>query len=107
MTPFTKGLFSKGAIFIISTFTCIFSKERSVEIIHKIELPWTKNYVGFSVGEITSLIFSGALTFEDGVKLVNIRQIAMQQASDIAPSGMMTIFFPASAEVELACDAAR
>ena len=70
-------------------------------------MPWTKNYVGFSVGEITSLIFSGALTFEDGVKLVNIRQIAMQQASDIAPSGMMTIFFPASAEVELACDAAR
>ena len=53
------------------------------------------------------MIFSGALTFEDGVKLVNIRQIAMQQASDIAPSGMMTIFFPASAEVELACDAAR
>ena len=53
------------------------------------------------------MIFSGALTFEDGVKLVNIRQIAMQQASDIAPTGMMTIFFPANAEVALACEAAR
>merc|ERR1712008_410823 len=49
----------------------------------------------------------GALTFEDGVKLVNIRQIAMQQASDLAPTGMMTIFFPASADVGLACEAAR
>jgi [acyl-carrier-protein] S-malonyltransferase len=26
---------------------------------------------GFSVGEITALIFSGAISFEDGVKLVN------------------------------------
>jgi [acyl-carrier-protein] S-malonyltransferase len=25
---------------------------------------------GFSVGEITALIFSGAISFEDGVKLV-------------------------------------
>ena len=66
-----------------------------------------KTSAGFSVGEITSLIFSGAITFEDGVKLVNIRQIAMQQASDIAPTGMMTIFFPANAKVALACEAAR
>jgi len=82
----------------------------AVEVLWEMDEDAVKNCVataGFSVGEITSLIFSGALTFEDGVKLVNIRQIAMQQASDIAPSGMMTIFFPASAEVELACDAAR
>jgi malonyl CoA-acyl carrier protein transacylase len=58
----------------------------AVEVLWEIDEDAVKNCVataGFSVGEITSLIFSGALTFEDGVKLVNIRQIAMQQASDL------------------------
>jgi [acyl-carrier-protein] S-malonyltransferase len=27
---------------------------------------------GFSVGELTALIFSGALSFEDGIKLVKL-----------------------------------
>ena len=58
----------------------------AVEVLWEMDEDAVKNCVataGFSVGEITSLIFSGALTFEDGVKLVNIRQIAMQQASDL------------------------
>ena len=42
---------------------------------------------GFSVGEITALIFSGALTLEDGVRLVFARAEAMQYASEMEDSG--------------------
>ena len=64
----------------------VVSSLAAVEALWEIDENAVKNCVataGFSVGEITSLIFSGALTFEDGIKLVNIRQIAMQQASDL------------------------
>ena len=33
---------------------------------------------GFSVGELTALIFSGAITFSEGINLVKIRGEAMQ-----------------------------
>ena len=42
---------------------------------------------GFSVGELTALIFSGALSFEDGLRLVQVRGQAMQEASDLESSG--------------------
>ena len=43
---------------------------------------------GFSVGELTALIFSGALSFEDGLRLVQVRGQAMQEASDLESSGI-------------------
>jgi hypothetical protein len=33
---------------------------------------------GFSVGELTALIFTGAITFSEGISLVKIRGEAMQ-----------------------------
>ena len=62
---------------------------------------------GFSVGEITALIFSGALSFEDGLRLVQVRAQAMQEASDLEASGMMTIFYKSGTNLGLACEAAR
>ncbi len=62
---------------------------------------------GFSVGEITALIFSGAISFDDGVLLVKSRAEAMQYCSEVVPSGMMTVFFGANAKLGLACEAAR
>jgi len=50
---------------------------------------------GFSVGEITALIFTGALSFSEGINLVKIRGEAMQAASEITRSGMMSVFFGA------------
>ena len=43
---------------------------------------------GFSVGELTALIFSGALSFEDGLRLLQVRGRAMQEASDLESSGI-------------------
>lgn len=60
---------------------------------------------GFSVGEITALIFSGVLSLEDGLRLVKTRGEAMEYASEMAPSGMMTIFHGAGHKIGLACQA--
>lgn len=62
---------------------------------------------GFSIGEITALVFAGALSFEDGLRLVKLRAEAMQHASEAAPSAMATVFLYADAAVNMACQAAR
>jgi len=62
---------------------------------------------GFSVGEITALIFSGAVSLEDGLMLVKARGEAMEYASEMEPSGMMTVFHGADHKLGLACSAAR
>jgi len=62
---------------------------------------------GFSVGEITALIFSGVLSLEDGLHLVKARGEAMEYASEMEPSGMITVFHGADHKIGLACEAAR
>lgn len=46
---------------------------------------------GLSLGEYTSLVFAGSLSFADGVQLVQRRGAAMQAASDATPSGMVSV----------------
>lgn len=62
---------------------------------------------GYSVGEITSLIFSGVFSFEDGIRLAWARGKAMQLASDRVPQGMLSVFCLPSAELSEACKAAE
>lgn len=45
---------------------------------------------GLSLGEYTALAFAGAISFEDGLKVVRKRGQAMQAAADAAPSGMVS-----------------
>lgn len=45
---------------------------------------------GLSLGEYTALVFAGAMSFEDGLRLVQRRGEAMQQAADATPSGMVS-----------------
>ena len=47
---------------------------------------------GFSVGEITALIFAGALSFEEGLRLTQIRGKAMQTASGIIFMFLLILF---------------
>lgn len=46
---------------------------------------------GHSLGEFSALVAAGALTFEDGLKLVSQRAQAMQKACEAAPSTMAAI----------------
>ena len=46
---------------------------------------------GHSLGEFSALVAAGALNFEDGLKLVYARAMAMQKACEAAPSTMAAI----------------
>ncbi len=46
---------------------------------------------GHSLGEFSALVAAGALTFEDGLKLVSQRAMAMQKACEITPSTMAAV----------------
>ncbi|MBE6428201.1 MAG: ACP S-malonyltransferase [Planctomycetaceae bacterium] len=62
---------------------------------------------GLSLGEYTALAFAGALTFEDGLKIVQCRGQAMQEAADATASGMVSLLGPAVEVVEDLCAQAR
>jgi [acyl-carrier-protein] S-malonyltransferase len=62
---------------------------------------------GLSLGEYTALVFTGAMSFPDGLRLVQKRGEAMQAASDATPSGMVSILGLDQAKVEEICAAAR
>ncbi|KAL6255273.1 hypothetical protein P5V15_013610 [Pogonomyrmex californicus] len=66
-----------------------------------------KATAGYSVGELTALIFSGALSFEDGIRLVSVRGTAMQYASDKCPQGMLSVYCTPAAQVVEACKHAQ
>lgn len=55
---------------------------------------------GLSLGEYTALVFAGAISFHDGLKLVQRRGEVMQAAADATPSGMVSILGPERAQVE-------
>ena len=46
---------------------------------------------GHSLGELSALVASGAMNFEDGLKLVSQRALAMQKACEAEPSTMAAI----------------
>lgn len=58
---------------------------------------------GHSLGEFSALVATGALTFEDGLKLVAARANAMQKACDIQPSTMAAILGLDDYTVEEVC----
>lgn len=62
---------------------------------------------GLSLGEYTALVFAGVMEFEDGLRLVQTRGTAMQQAADATPSGMVSILGLDKAKVEALCAEAR
>ena len=58
---------------------------------------------GHSLGEFSALVANGVLTFEDGLKLVSKRAIAMQKACEIKPSTMAAVLGLADDIVEEVC----
>lgn len=59
---------------------------------------------GHSLGEFSALVVAGALSFEDGLKLVRERANAMQEACEAQPSTMAAILGLDDKIVEEVCD---
>ena len=58
---------------------------------------------GHSLGEFSAMVASGALTFEDGLKLVYARAMAMQKACEMQPSTMAAIIGLSDETIESIC----
>lgn len=59
---------------------------------------------GHSLGEFSALVAAGALTFEDGLRLVSARAQAMQKACEKTPSTMAAVLALPDNVVEEICD---
>lgn len=59
---------------------------------------------GHSLGELSALVAAGALSFEDGLKLVSKRANAMQKACELQESTMAAILGLEDAVVEEVCE---
>jgi [acyl-carrier-protein] S-malonyltransferase len=60
---------------------------------------------GHSLGEFSALVANGTLNFEDGLKLVSQRALAMQKACEKQPSTMAAVLGLDDATVEQVCAA--
>lgn len=59
---------------------------------------------GHSLGEFSALTAAGALSFEDGLRLVYARAMAMQKACEAQPSTMAAVIGLADDVIERICD---
>lgn len=62
---------------------------------------------GHSLGEFSALVANGVLSFEDGLKLVSVRALAMQKACEQQPSTMAAVLALDDAKVEEICAAVQ
>lgn len=58
---------------------------------------------GHSLGEFSALVAAGALTFEDGLRLVYARAMAMQKACEAVPSTMAAVINLPDETIEQIC----
>lgn len=75
----------------------------SVASVKAIDGTGAQMVAGHSLGEFSALVANGVLSFEDGLKLVSERALAMQVACDINPSSMAAILGLEDAKVEEIC----
>ncbi|MFN8415173.1 MAG: ACP S-malonyltransferase [Cytophagaceae bacterium] len=73
-------------------------------VLAKISEGFAPNMVaGHSLGEFSALVANGALSFQDGLKLVSQRALAMQKACELQPSTMAAVLALDDAKVEEIC----
>ena len=86
---------TQPAIFLHSVILCRFTWK------------WLSTRYGLlviSLGEFSALVANKALSFEDGLKLVSARAMAMQEACEAEPSTMAAVLMLEDATVESICE---
>ena len=58
---------------------------------------------GHSLGEFSALVAAGALSFDDGLRLVAIRASAMQKACEMVPGAMAAVLALPAEDIEAIC----
>jgi [acyl-carrier-protein] S-malonyltransferase len=92
---------SQPALFVTSLAAIELLRSNAPDVVLSCEAT-----AGLSLGEYTALVFAGALEFEDGLRLVQVRGEAMQEAADASPSGMVSVLGLERAQVEELCQKA-
>ena len=92
---------SQPALFVAGLAALEQLRAQSPEIVESCQAA-----AGLSLGEYTALVFAGVLDFETGLKLVERRGAAMQQAADATPSGMVSIVGLDRDQVQALCEQA-
>jgi [acyl-carrier-protein] S-malonyltransferase len=86
---------SQPAIFVTSLAALEMLRAENPQAVQSCEMT-----AGLSLGEYTALVFSGALTFADALRVVERRGQAMQLAADATPSGMVSVLLLEREKVE-------
>ena len=89
---------SQPAIFVASLAALEMLRADSPDIVNACSMS-----AGLSLGEYTALVFAGALTFKDGLRVVQRRAEAMQAASEATPSGMVSLLLLDRQQIETIC----
>jgi [acyl-carrier-protein] S-malonyltransferase len=79
-------IYSQPALFVSSLAALEQLKQDSPELVNNCAAA-----AGLSLGEYTALVFAGVMDFESGLRVVQERGRAMQDAADAASSGMVSI----------------
>jgi len=93
---------SQPALFVSSIAALEKLRDESPDIVLSAEAT-----AGLSLGEYTAMVFAGVMSFEDALRVVQVRGEAMQAASDAVPSGMVSVLGLEAEQVAVVCDEAR
>ncbi len=94
--------YSQPALYVCSLAAVELLRQESAETIARCDYA-----AGLSLGEYTALAFAGALTFEDGLRVVKVRGEAMQAAATANPSGMISALMLNAEQVAEVCTQAN
>ena len=95
-------VYSQPALFVTSLAALESLREQTPDVVLACEAA-----AGLSLGEYTAMVFAGAMEFDVGLRVVQARGAAMQDAADARPSGMVSILGLERGQVQELCDQAR
>jgi [acyl-carrier-protein] S-malonyltransferase len=95
-------VYSQPALFVASLAALEQLKENAPELVRGCAAA-----AGLSLGEYTALVFAGVMEFEIGLRIVQERGRAMQDAADATSSGMVSVLGLEREQVDALCAEAR